>query len=154
MALGAFLAGMVVGQSAYSSRAASEALPMRDAFAVLFFVSIGMLLNPSKAAARATLILGALVVILAGKPIAAFAVVRLLGHPTKTAVSVGVALAQIGEFSFILGGVGDKLGLLPEQAMQTLVASAIVSITVNPLLYRYREPLTKFLSPRRERVSR
>jgi CPA2 family monovalent cation:H+ antiporter-2 len=150
MALGAFLAGMVVGQSEFSSRAASEALPMRDAFAVLFFVSVGMLFDPSKAAANAAIIAGATAIILVGKPLAAYVAVRLLRHPTKTAVSVGVALAQIGEFSFILGGVGQKLGVLPEEGMQTLVASSILSITVNPLLYRLVEPVTKLLGGERE----
>jgi CPA2 family monovalent cation:H+ antiporter-2 len=150
MALGAFLAGMVVGQSEFSSRAASEALPMRDAFAVLFFVSVGMLFDPSRAAANAALIAGATAIILVGKPLAAYVAVRLLRHPTKTAVSVGVALAQIGEFSFILGGVGQKLGVLPEEGMQTLVASSILSITVNPLLYRLVEPAAKLLGGARE----
>jgi CPA2 family monovalent cation:H+ antiporter-2 len=151
MALGAFLAGMVVGQSEFSSRAASEALPMRDAFAVLFFVSVGMLFDPSKAAANVALIAGATAIILVGKPLAAFLVVRLLRHPTKTAVTVGAALAQIGEFSFILGGVGHKLGVLPEEAMQTLVASSILTITINPILYRLVEPMTIKLGSARAR---
>jgi CPA2 family monovalent cation:H+ antiporter-2 len=146
MALGAFLAGMVVGQSEFSSRAASEALPMRDAFAVLFFVSVGMMFDPAKAVSKAPFILGATAVILVGKPLAAYAAVRLLRYPTKTAVSVGVALAQIGEFSFILGGLGQRLGVLPEEGMQTLVASSIVSISVNPLLYRLVDPVTKLLT--------
>jgi CPA2 family monovalent cation:H+ antiporter-2 len=148
MALGAFLAGMVVGQSEFSSRAASEALPMRDAFAVLFFVSVGMLFDPAKAAAGMPLILGATAVILVGKPLAAYAAVRLLRYPTKTAVSVGAALAQIGEFSFILGALGKRLGVLPEEGMQTLVASSIVTITVNPLLYRVVDPLSRLLGER------
>jgi K+:H+ antiporter len=148
MPLGAFLAGMVVGQSEFSSRAASEALPMRDAFAVLFFVSVGMLFDPVKAWANAPFILGATAVILVGKPVAAYIAVRVLRHPTKTAVVVAVALAQIGEFSFILGGLGYKLGVMPEEGMQTLVASSIVSITLNPLLYKLVDPVTRLLTTR------
>ena len=145
MALGAFLAGMVVGQSEFSTRAASEALPMRDAFAVLFFVSMGMLVNPSALAANWELVLGTVAVILVGKPIAAIAVVLALRHPAQTATAVAVALAQIGEFSFILAAVAREHGLLPEQATQILVASAIVSITVNPLLFRWAQPLARLL---------
>jgi CPA2 family monovalent cation:H+ antiporter-2 len=150
MALGAFLAGTVVGQSELSARAASDALPMRDAFAVLFFVSIGMLFDPSKAVANAMFILGALAVILVGKPIIGFVCVRLLRYPAKVAVSVGFALAQIGEFSFILGGLGQRLGVLPEEGMQTLVASSIVAITVNPLLCRLAEPAGKLFAGERQ----
>ena len=146
MALGAFLAGMVVGQSEFSSRAASEALPMRDAFAVIFFVSMGMLLDPSALAANAGLTALTLAVILVGKPIAALAVVLALRYPAKTAVSVAFALAQIGEFSFILVALGRQLHVLPEPATQALVAAAIVSITLNPLLFRLVEPVAKGLS--------
>jgi CPA2 family monovalent cation:H+ antiporter-2 len=146
MALGAFLAGMVVGQSEFSSRAASEALPMRDAFAVIFFVSMGMLLDPSALAANAGLTALTLAVILIGKPLAALAVVLVLRHPAKTAVSVALALAQIGEFSFILVALGRRLDLLPERATQALVAAAIVSITLNPLLFRLVDPVARRLS--------
>ena len=146
MALGAFLAGMIVGQSEFSFRAASEALPMRDAFAVLFFVSVGMLLNPAELAALAPLILATLAIVLVGKALAAFVAVRLLRHPPSTAVAVAVALAQIGEFSFILANLGRESGVLPEAAGQVLVATAIVSITLNPLLYRLVGPLSRKLS--------
>ena len=136
MALGAFLAGMVVGQSDFSSRAAAEALPMRDAFAVLFFVSVGMLFDPLPLWAAPGLVIGTLAVILIGKPAAALAIVVVLGYPLRVALAVAVALAQIGEFSFILATLGLKLKILPVEAYNTLVAAAIVSIGLNPLLYR------------------
>jgi K+:H+ antiporter len=146
MALGAFLAGMVVGQSEFSSRAASEALPMRDAFAVIFFVSMGMLLDPTALLANAGLTALTLAVILIGKPLAALLVVLALRYPAKTAVSVAFALAQIGEFSFILVALGLQLHVLPERATQPLVAAAIISITLNPLLFRLVEPVAKRLT--------
>jgi CPA2 family monovalent cation:H+ antiporter-2 len=145
MALGAFLAGMVVGQSEFSTRAASEALPMRDAFAVLFFVSIGMLLDPAALLDNAGLIAGTLAVVLVGKPLAALLVVLLLGRPAKTAATVAIALSQIGEFSFILAVLGRQLGILPENATPVLVAASIASITVSPLLFRLVEPLARLL---------
>ena len=136
MALGAFLAGMVVGRSDYSLRAATEALPMRDAFAVLFFVSVGMLLDPRAVLQSPLLVICALIVVLVGKPLAAIAVVLLMRYPMRVALAVGVALAQIGEFSFILAALAQQLGLLPAEAMNTIVATSIVSIVLNPLLYR------------------
>jgi CPA2 family monovalent cation:H+ antiporter-2 len=136
MALGAFLAGMVVGRSDYSLRAATEALPMRDAFAVLFFVSVGMLLDPRAVLQSPALVTCALIVVLVGKPVAAIAVVLLMRYPMRVALAVGVALAQIGEFSFILAALAQQLGLLPAEAMNTIVATSIVSIVLNPLLYR------------------
>ncbi len=145
MALGAFLAGIVVGQSDFGSRAAADALPMRDAFAVLFFVAMGMLLDPRELAGNAGLIAGLLAVVLIGKPLAAFVVVRLLGKPAKTALSVGLALGQIGEFSFILAALGVELGVLPERATQLLVATAMASITASPLLFRLVDPLARRL---------
>ena len=140
MALGAFLAGMVVGRSEFSLRAASEALPMRDAFAVLFFVSVGMLFNPRHLLEAPGLVAATLGVILLGKPLAALGIVLLLGYPLQVALAVAVALAQIGEFSFILATLGKALGLLAEAATNTVVAAAIISITFNPLLYRLVEP--------------
>jgi CPA2 family monovalent cation:H+ antiporter-2 len=145
MALGAFLAGMVVGQSEFASRAASEALPMRDAFAVLFFVSVGMLFDPKELLPNAAMTALTIGVILVGKPLAAFAIVRLLKYPARTAVTVAVSLAQIGEFSFIVAALGRKLGVLPESATQVLVAASIVCITLNPLLLRAAEPLIRRL---------
>ena len=136
MALGAFLAGMVVGRSEFSLRAASDALPMRDAFAVLFFVSVGMLFDPAALLQSPWAIAAALAIVLVAKPLAALAIVLALGYPRRVAVPVAVALAQIGEFSFILASLGAQLGVRPADAVNTLVATAIVSITLNPLLYR------------------
>jgi monovalent cation:H+ antiporter-2, CPA2 family len=141
MALGAFLAGMVVKQSDFSFRAASDALPMRDAFAVLFFVSVGMLLDPAHLVQAPGLVLTTLVIILLGKPLAALAIVLALGYAPRVALSVAVALAQVGEFSFILATVGRDLGVLGDSGANTIVAAAIVSISLNPLLYRLIGPL-------------
>jgi CPA2 family monovalent cation:H+ antiporter-2 len=136
MALGAFLAGMVVGRSDYSLRAASEALPMRDAFAVLFFVSVGMLLDPGALLSSPGLVLGALGVVLIGKPLVALLIVWAMRYPFKSALTVAFALAQIGEFSFILATIGRELGILTMEATNVLVATAIVSIVLNPIAYR------------------
>jgi CPA2 family monovalent cation:H+ antiporter-2 len=149
MALGAFLAGMVVGQSEFSLRAASEALPMRDAFAVLFFVSVGMLFQPAILLDAPLLVAATLAVVVIGKPLAAYAIVILLKHPPRVALAVSVALAQIGEFSFILAGLGRDLNILPEAATHALVAASIVSITINPLLYRQVHRIGWRLSLRR-----
>jgi CPA2 family monovalent cation:H+ antiporter-2 len=145
LALGAFLAGMAVGRSEFSSRAASEALPMRDAFAVLFFVSVGMLLDPSRLLENLTLTLLTIAVVVVGKSLGAYAVVRLLRHPPMTALTIAVGLAQIGEFSFIVAALGRELGLLGDAATQALVAASIVSITINPLLFKLVEPLGRRL---------
>jgi CPA2 family monovalent cation:H+ antiporter-2 len=153
MALGAFLAGMVVGRSEFSFRAASEALPMRDAFAVLFFVSVGMLLDPGTFLAAPLAILATLAIILVGKPLAAFAMVLALGYSGKTGLVVGVALAQIGEFSFILANLGKALGVLSLEATNVLVAAALVSIGLNPALYRAVDPVANWIE-RQERLRR
>src|SRR5262249_21020138 len=153
MALGAFLAGMVVGRSEFSLRAASEALPMRDALAVLFFVSVGMLFDPRFLLKAPGLVAATLAIILLGKPLAALGIVLALGYPFKVALAVAVALAQIGEFSFILAGLGRSLAVLPDAATNTLVASAIVSISLNPLLYRLVHPVEAWLA-RRPRLGR
>jgi len=141
MALGAFLAGMIVGRTEYSSQAAAEAMPMRDAFAVLFFVSVGMLLEPGFLIASPLLVAATLAVVLIGKPLAALAVVRLMGYSRRVAFGVGVSLAQVGEFSFILASVGYELGVLSAAATQTIVAVAIISIMLNPVLYRLAQVL-------------
>jgi CPA2 family monovalent cation:H+ antiporter-2 len=151
MALGAFLAGMVVGRSDFSVRAASEALPMRDAFAVLFFVSVGMLLDPRKLLEQPGLVVLTLAVILIGKPLAAMAITALFRHSLKVSLSVAVALAQIGEFSFIVATLGNSVGVLPAAATQVLVAAAITSITINPLLYRSVDSIARRLT--REEVT-
>ena len=124
MALGAFLSGMVVGQSEFSSQAAAEALPMRDAFAVLFFVSVGMLFNPASLISDWPLILATLGIVLIGKPLAAFIVVKLFGKPLRMALSVAVALAQIGEFSFVLASSAVNGGLMDDDAYQMFLARA------------------------------
>lgn len=141
MALGAFLAGMVVGRSEFSLRAATDALPMRDAFAVLFFVSVGMLFNPTALLASPVVLVITLAIVLIGKPLAAVCIVLLLGYPVRVALAVSLALAQIGEFSFILAAVGKDLKIFTDQGTNTLVAAAIVSISLNPLLYRLVTPM-------------
>lgn len=145
MALGAFLAGMVVGQSDFSARAASEALPMRDAFAVLFFVSVGMLFDPNSIITDWPLILITTALVMVGKPFAAMIVVLLMGRSLRQALSVSAALAQIGEFSFILAAMGISFKIMPPEAYNAIIAAAIISITVNPLLYRRIGPLINWL---------
>ncbi|HEY7925046.1 MAG TPA: cation:proton antiporter [Vicinamibacteria bacterium] len=135
MALGAFLAGMVVGQSPVSQQAAADALPLRDAFAVLFFVSVGMLFEPAFLLREPLLLLAALAVVLIGKPLAALVVVAVLGYSVRTALVVALGLAQVGEFSFILGDVARQQGLLSDRGFSLLVACALVSIAVNPFLF-------------------
>ncbi len=149
MALGAFLAGLVVGRSEFSIRAASEALPMRDAFAVLFFVSVGMLLDPGYVMTAPLLVVSALAVVLVGKPLVALALVLLWGYPAGVALRIAVALAQIGEFSFIVAAAGALLGIVTDDVKNTLIATAIVSIAVNPLLYRAVAPLERWIPQRR-----
>jgi CPA2 family monovalent cation:H+ antiporter-2 len=145
MALGAFLAGMVVGRSEFSLRAAAEVLPMRDAFAVLFFVSVGMLFDPAHLVRAPALVAMTLAVVIVGKTAVALGIVWLLGYPPQVSLAVAVALAQIGEFSFIVALLGRQLGILPEAATNTLVAAAIGSITLNPLLYRLIGPVAAWL---------
>jgi K+:H+ antiporter len=145
MALGAFLAGMVVGQSRVSEQAAADALPLRDAFAVLFFVSVGMLFEPGFLLREPLLILATLGVVLVGKPLVALAVVALLGHSVRTGLVVAMGLAQVGEFSFILGDLARHHGLLPPAGSSLLVACALVSISVNPFLFRALDPLEEWL---------
>ncbi len=148
MALGAFLAGMVVGRSEYSSRAAAEALPMRDAFAVLFFVSVGMLLDPRAVIEHPSLVAGALVIVLIAKPVAAFAIVWLLRYPFGVSLTVAVALAQIGEFSFMLATIARDLGVFTAEATNAMVAASIVSIVLNPMLYRAIPRLERWVAAR------
>jgi CPA2 family monovalent cation:H+ antiporter-2 len=148
MALGAFLAGMVVGRSQYSLRAASDALPMRDAFAVLFFVSVGMLLDPGALLQAPSLFIGALAVVLLGKPLVALVIVWVMRYPLKVAMTVAVALAQIGEFSFILSTIGRDLGIFTVAATNTLVAASMLSIVLNPLLYRGVAPAERWIAGR------
>jgi monovalent cation:H+ antiporter-2, CPA2 family len=136
MALGAFLAGLVVGQSELGARATADALPMRDAFSVLFFVAMGMLLDPAQLVPNAGIVAASLGVVLVVTPLAAFGVSRVAGASTLTAATLAAAFAQIGEFSFILAASARALGVLPERASQCLVAVSIASITLNPFLLR------------------
>ncbi len=136
MALGAFLAGMVVGQSSISKQAAADALPLRDAFAVLFFTSVGMLFDPMFVVRQPLLTLACLAVVMIGKPLAALVIVAVIGYPARTALTVALGLAQVGEFSFILSDLASKHGLLGQAGHNVLVACAIISITLNPLLFR------------------
>ncbi len=134
-ALGAFFAGMILSESPLSQRAAEETLPLRDAFAVIFFVSVGMLFKPAILIEDPLAVLATLAIILLGKSLAAFAIIRLFRYPASTALLVSVSLAQIGEFSFILAGLGVDLGLLPERGRNLILAGAILSILLNPLLF-------------------
>jgi CPA2 family monovalent cation:H+ antiporter-2 len=132
----AFLAGLAVGRSEFAARAAGDAVPMRDAFAVLFFVSIGMLFDP-RSLIQAPMVIGmVLVVVIIGKPLAAVLTVRALGISLETAIPVGAAFSQVGEFSFILGTVARGLGLINDAGWNALVAASIISIALNPSLYR------------------
>ena len=134
-ALGAFFAGMILNESELSHEAAENSLPLRDAFAVLFFVSVGMLFNPAILVQEPLPVLATFLVIVFGKSVAAYIIVRLFGHPNSTALTIAASLAQIGEFSFILVGLGVTLNLLPEAGRDLVLAGAILSILVNPLLF-------------------
>ena len=135
VALGAFLAGLAVGRSEFATRASGDAVPMRDAFTVLFFVSIGMLFNP-KSLLEAPLLIGMVLLVVIGvKPLVAILTMRLLKHPWTTAIPVGAAFSQVGEFSFILGSVAKSLDLIDGAAFDAIVAASIISITLNPMIY-------------------
>ena len=136
LAIGAFLAGMIVGQSEFSFRAASEALPMRDAFAVLFFVSVGMLFDPRALMDSPGLLAATISIVILGKPLAAFLITALFGYASRIAIAVAIALAQVGEFSLILATVGDQLRIFPREAANLIVAASILSLTLNPILFR------------------
>ena len=144
-ALGAFFAGMVMRESEFSHRAAQESLPLRDAFAVLFFVSVGMLFNPAVLIERPLQVLAVVLVIVVGKSIAACALVLAFRYPLSIALTVSASLAQIGEFSFILIGLGVSLKLMPEEAQSLVLAGALISIATNPLWFTLTAPLQKWL---------
>jgi len=143
-ALGAFFAGMVLRESALSYRAAEESLPLRDAFSVLFFVSVGMLFDPRVLLQQPLHVLAVVMVIVLGKSIAAFILVLLFRYPLNTALTVSASLAQIGEFSFILAGLGVALGVLPVEGQNLILAGAIISIALNPLVFQAIEPLQQW----------
>ncbi|TWD86199.1 Kef-type potassium/proton antiporter (CPA2 family) [Variovorax beijingensis] len=147
-ALGAFFAGMVMRESEFSHRAAQESLPLRDAFAVLFFVSVGMLFDPAVLIERPLQVLAVVGVIVLGKSLAACALVLAFRYPLGTALTVSASLAQIGEFSFILAGLGVSLGLLPVEGQSLILAGALISIATNPLWFSLIAPLQKWLHGR------
>ena len=147
-ALGAFFAGMVLRESELSHRAAEESLPLRDAFSVLFFVSVGMLFDPMVLVRSPLQVLAVVAIIIIGKSLAAFALVLLLRYPLNTALTVSASLAQIGEFSFILAGMGMQLNLLPAEGQSLILAGAIISIALNPLLFKGIAPLQQWIGAR------
>ena len=149
-ALGAFFAGMVMRESKFSHRAAEESLPLRDAFSVLFFVSVGMLFEPAILLEQPVHVLGVVAIIICGKSIAALGLVLAFRYPLNTALTVSASLAQIGEFSFILAGLGLSLGLLPDEGMSLVLAGALISIALNPLLFAAIEPLRRWILQRSE----
>jgi CPA2 family monovalent cation:H+ antiporter-2 len=144
-ALGAFFAGMVLRESEFSARAAEQTLPLQDAFAVLFFVSVGMLFDPMVLVQEPVRVLATVAVIIIGKSLAAIALVLVLGHSSRTALVVAASLAQVGEFSFILAGLGMALGLLPKEANSLILAGALISIALNPLVFSGVAPLLSWL---------
>ena len=141
-ALGAFFAGMVLAESKLATQAAKDTLPLRDAFAVLFFVSVGMLFDPAILVEQPLTVLATFAIITLGKSAAAYAIVRAFGHDRAVALTISASLAQIGEFSFILVVLGAKLGLVPQEAVALVVAGAILSILANPLAFRLVDRLT------------
>ena len=144
-ALGAFFAGMVLRESELSHRAAQESLPLRDAFSVLFFVSVGMLFDPMVLVNSPLQVTAVVAIIIFGKSLAAFALVLALRYPLNTALTVSASLAQIGEFSFILAAMGMQLTLLPAEGQSLILAGAIISIAVNPLLFKAIAPLQRWI---------
>lgn len=147
-ALGAFFAGMVMRESDLSHRAAQESLPLRDAFSVLFFVSVGMLFDPNVLIDQPLRVVATLGIIIIGKSLAAFLLVLAFRYPLNTALTVSASLAQIGEFSFILAALGVSLGLLPVEAQSLILAGAFISITLNPLVFKVIEPAQEWIRSR------
>lgn len=144
-ALGAFFAGMVMRESKFSHRAAQESLPLRDAFAVLFFVSVGMLFDPMILIDEPMRVLAVVAIIIVGKSIAAMALVLILRYPLNTALTVAASLGQIGEFSFILAGLGLSLGLIPAEGLSLVLAGAIISIAFNPIAFAAIAPVSNWV---------
>jgi CPA2 family monovalent cation:H+ antiporter-2 len=147
-ALGAFFAGMMMRESEFSHRAADESLPLRDAFAVLFFVSVGMLFEPAVVFQQPVKLLAVVAIVLIGKTVAAVALVLLFRYPLNTALTVGASLAQIGEFSFILAGLGVALELMPREGQSLVLAAALISIAANAALFSAVEPLRRWVLAR------
>ena len=147
-ALGAFFAGVVISESDLSHRAAADALPLQDAFAVLFFVAVGMLFDPTIIVRRPLQVLLVVLIVMIGKSIAALAIVRAFGHPLHTSLTISASLAQIGEFSFILAALGVSLGLLPPEGQSLIVAGALLSITLNALVFKLIAPVEGWVQAR------
>jgi len=147
-ALGAFFAGMVMRESEFSHRAAEESLPFRDAFAVLFFVAVGMLFDPSVLVEEPLHVLAVVAIIIVGKSLAAMALVLAFRYPFNSAMTIAASLAQIGEFSFILAGLGLTLGILPPEGMSLVLAGALISIALNPFVFASIAPVSKWLLAR------
>lgn len=148
VALGAFLAGMVVAQSPTSHQAAADALPLRDAFGVLFFVAVGMLFDPGFVVREPWMLAAGVGIVMIIKPLAALVIVAVLGYPGRTALTVALGLAQIGEFSFILGQVALSHGIIPPEGQFILVGTAMISITLNPLLFGSLDRIEEWLRRR------
>lgn len=153
-ALGAFFAGVIMNESRLSHDAAERSLPFQDAFAVMFFVSVGMLFRPSIVFEAPLALLAVVLIIVIGKSVAAFLIVLAFRHPLTTALTVSASLAQIGEFSFILVGLGVSLGLLPPDGRDLILAGALLSIALNPLLFRVLEPVEAWLRARPDLLRR
>ena len=148
LALGAFCAGVVLAKSEYSQRAATDSLPLQDAFAVLFFVSVGMLFDPTVLVRDPVAVLVTLLIIVVGKTVIGFCIVMALGYPAKTALTVSASLSQVGEFSFILGSLGLSLSIMPEEGRDLILAGAILSIILNPAMFSVVQPLSGWLAAR------
>lgn len=146
-ALGAFFAGMMMRESEYAHRAAQDTLPLQDAFSVIFFLGVGMLFDPTILIKEPLKVLCVVFIIMFGKNIVATALVKILGYSWRYALTVGAALSQVGEFSFILAGLGKALGLLPDEGLTLILAGAIISIALNPLLFRAVDPLVNRIAP-------
>jgi CPA2 family monovalent cation:H+ antiporter-2 len=156
VALGAFLAGVAVNGSDLSHRAAQHAIPLQEAFAVLFFVSVGMLIDPATLVDQWRAIVVVALVVVVGKSVAAFAIVALAGRPARTGLTVAAGLSQIGEFSFILAELGRSLGVMGREAEALVLAGALVSITLNPLMMRSIDPAVSWIErqPSLDRLAR
>lgn len=152
-ALGAFFAGMVLRESKFSRRAAEESLPLREAFSVLFFVSVGMLFDPAILLERPWQVLAVIAIVMVGKALVATTIVLLMRYPLASALTISASLAQIGEFSFILAGLGLALGMLPPEGMSLVLAGSLISIALNPLVFAINEPLRGWLL-KRSRLAR
>jgi len=147
-ALGAFFAGVILSESELSHQAGNDSLPLKDAFAVLFFVSVGMLFDPMVLMREPLAVLAVLAIIMLGKSVAAFVIVLVFRHPVRTALTVSASLAQIGEFSFILVSLGAALGLMPAAGRDLVLAGALLSIALNPIAFAAVAPLTRFFEGR------